>query len=426
MLFEKPLPCNSEIEKYILGCLMTEKQCCDFIPSLSEVDFFDQQLKAYFNRAKDLYLKHEPVDLISLSNGDVTAMEYLMNVAGTIVTTESMGYHMGKLKELSLKRELIRRAGEIQEMLHTTGYDSLEDLKNDVLCKMDVDVYDSKKKDYTISGIIERSMLDIENRYKNENEEKLYTGFSQLDKITAGLHAPEMTIIAARPGIGKTAFVVQVLKKISSRDNNCVLFSREMGQGQIGERLIANESGIDSQKIRFAKGLTDDEWGKMARAIGPLSEMTLMINDDAVNVQEIRAFCRQLKNKGKLDLIAVDYLQLCKTLKKTQSREREVAEMSWEFKMMAKEFNVPVLVLSQLSREGTKAGKEPQLHDLRDSGAIEQDADNVIFLHVPDGTDETQETFDIAVIIAKQRQGPTGKIYLKYCKKNFRFWGRDY
>jgi replicative DNA helicase len=274
---------------------------------------------------------------------------------------------------------------------------------------------------FDMANIVFEMSATLQMRWTNKEPEKLYTGFGDLDYHTAGLHPGEMTIIAARPGVGKSAFAVQLSRNMSKHDNHIVIFSREMSRGQIAERLLANMSNVDGHKLRFAKELTGEDKDIIGHTTGEMMELPIVINDEAATVQEIRSFCRGLKNRGRLDVAIVDYLQMCRTLAKTQTREREVADMSWALKTMARELDIPVVVLAQLNRESVKDKRQPGLSDLRDSGAIEQDADNVIFLHVPADTDEKAETFEIKVIIAKQRNGATGSLFLNYTRKLFKF-----
>jgi replicative DNA helicase len=260
----------------------------------------------------------------------------------------------------------------------------------------------------------------MEQEYRSKEDSKYLTGFHDMDKLTAGLHPEELTIIAARPGVGKTAFALNLISNMAAKGIKSVFISREMSQIQLTKRLIANITPIDGNKLRICKLLTDEDWAKIGDAAGEIGDWDLIINDELATVQEIRTYCRELKNKGKLDMLVVDYLQLCRSSGKHESRRQEIEEISRQFKEMSMEFEVPVIVLSQLSRDNAKNGRVPELHDLRESGSIEQDADNVIFLHVPKDTDQTQDIFDLQVIIGKQRNGPTGYIFLKYFKKTFK------
>lgn len=426
----RDMPHDLEIEKSVLGSLLLDKKLNDIVLKLHKDNFYDKRCKLVLESFQNLVLAKKTVDIITLSNdlrgkaiGD--AFDYIVDLTQHCIPASYKSY-LEKLIELSDRRFYITKSIETMEAAYTQTFENRVDMKNELLAKFDNNVDDDSKKDFRIGHIMAQTLINIEERYNNKNDEKLCTGFSDLDRVTAGFHDEELTIIAARPGIGKTTFLLQILLNLCQKGNSCVMFSGEMSSGQLGERLLSNLTRINGQKIRFAKGLTTEEFKKLGDVTCAISSMPLIINDEIMNVESIRSYCRELKNNGKLDLIAVDYLQLFKTLKKTQNRENEVATISREFKLMSKEFKVPVIVLSQFSRSPAKESREPILTDLRESGAIEQDADNVIFLHVPEDTDEAAEMLDIKVIIAKQRNGPTGHIWLKYGRKVFKFWGCEY
>ena len=192
-----------------------------------------------------------------------------------------------------------------------------------------------------------------------------------------------------------------------------------MSQMQLVKRILANIAMVDGQKLRFCKSLTEEKKKKIGFAVSDICKLPIELNDKLATIQEIRAYCRELKNKDSIDLLIVDYLQLCRSLKKTENRRQEIEDISRQLKEISLEFSMPVVALSQLSRESVSA-KEPELNHLRESGSLEQDADNVIFLHVPADTDETQDSFDIKVIVGKQRNGPTGYIFLRYFRRTFK------
>ncbi len=193
---------------------------------------------------------------------------------------------------------------------------------------------------------------------------------------------------------------------------------------QIVKRILSNYSGVDGQKLRFCKSLNDEDWKEIIYASDQISQLPIEINDTLSNIQEIRTYCRELRNRNKLDILFVDYMGLLKTLKRCESRRAEIEDISRQCKELSLEFDIPVVVLAQLNRENERDKREPRLYDVRESGAIEQDADNVIFLHVPKDTDESANSFNIKVIISKQRNGPTGYIYLRYFRKTFRFYSK--
>jgi replicative DNA helicase len=371
---------------------------------------------------KDCYVKSKSFNLAEAYDKNPDISMYAAEIVRDIATTANFKHNISLVKQSTYRRQVNTACKVIQQLVERGEYEDVTGMRNDILSKIDVPVYDPGKHRIAIQDIVMDALEEIDRRYRTKSQEKLYYGLYDIDKLTGGMHKQELTVLAARTGIGKTAFVVQVMLNLAQRGNACVLFSREMSSGQIAERLLSNMSSIDSQRIRFAKGLTEKEFSIISASASEIYDnMPIVINDYSVNTQEIRSFCREMKAKGKLDVIFVDYLQLCRTLKKTQTREREVAEMSWEFKMIAKEFDVPVMLLSQLNRASAIDNREPVLADLRDSGSIEQDADNVIFLHVPKDTDMTRPEFDIKVIIAKQRQGPVGSVSLRYQRNTYKF-----
>ena len=209
-------------------------------------------------------------------------------------------------------------------------------------------------------------LQDIEDRYNAKNEDKLFTGFYDLDKMTAGLHPEELTIIAARPGVGKTAYAIQMMLNMAKKGVKCLFVSREMSQMQLAKRILANIAMVDGQKLRFCKSLTDDDWAKIGFAVSDICKLPIELNDKLATIQEIRAYCRELKNKDSIDLLIVDYLQLCRSLKRTENRRQEIEDISRQLKEISLEFSIPVV--EPIIPESV-AAKEPDLHHLRESGA---------------------------------------------------------
>lgn len=413
------LPNNQDIEKSVLGCLMMEKQ--DYVIKLSELDFMGEVNRAIYKAIRELYDNKSVIDIITVSdamNID-NSIGIVTDLNSYVASPENIEYYIGKLKTYTMRREVIKAALKAREMAESDKFDSAVELKNDVLQAFDIEVYDNNKTDSGLRAVMLKVLDDIEKKYNAKQEDKLFTGFYDLDKLIAGLHPEELTIIAARPGVGKTAFAIQLMLNMAKKGNKCLFVSREMSQMQIAKRILSNLAVVDGQKLRFCKYLTDEDWEKIGITTCEISELPIELNDKLATIQEIRAYCRELRNKGNLDLLIVDYLQLCRSLKKTENRRQEIEDISRQLKEISLEFSIPVIALSQLSRESVKS-KEPELNHLRESGSIEQDADNVFFLHVPDGTDETQDYFDIKVLVSKQRNGPTGYIYLRYYRRTFK------
>ena len=415
------LPNNQDIEKSVLGCLLLGKQ--DYVIKLSELDFMSEVNRLIYKAIRELHSHKAAIDefTVSVALKIDNALETIVDLSHYVASSENIEHYITILKTYTMRREVIKASIKTKEMAENNFYDTGIELKSDVLQALDIDVYDNTKRDNSLKSILPAAISDIEKKYRAKDEEKLFTGFYDLDKLTAGLHSEELTIIAARPGVGKSAFAIQLTLNMAKKGIKSLFVSREMSQMQIAKRILSNLALVDGQKLRFCKSLTDDDWAKMAFAISDADKLPIELNDKLTTIQEIRAYCRELRKKDNIDLLIVDYLQLCRSLKKTESRRQEIEDISRQLKEISLEFAMPVIALSQLSRDGEKAGREPILSDLRESGSIEQDADNVIFLHVPKDTDETTDSFDIKAIVAKQRNGPVGYIYLKYYRKIFKF-----
>ena len=416
------LPYSAEIEKSVLGSILLGKQ--DYMLKLSEVDFYDAVCQTVFNAMKRLVESKQTIDVVSVANvvNDKfnNSYELISDIALIPPTPENIEHYIEQLKNYTTRREIIKASHKAIDMATKGVYETGVDLKNDVLQAFDVKTYEDKTENFGISSIMVKVLKDVETKYNAKNEEKLFTGFYDLDKLTAGLHPEEMTIIAARPGVGKSAIAIQLMIQLAIKKNCCLFVSREMSTMQIGKRILSNIAQIDGHKLRFCKALRDDDWLKISKATGQISALPIEINDRIATIQEVRSYCRELKTKNAIDLLIVDYLQLMRSMRKFDSYRLEISDISRQLKEISLEFSIPVIALSQLSRDAT-GSNEPELHHLKESGSLEQDADNVIFLHVPKDTDERQDGFDIKIIIAKQRNGPTGYTWLRYYRKTFKF-----
>lgn len=408
---------NIDIERSMIGCILLGKT--GYINKLSEDDFSQACFKEVLKAMKKLYNAKNVVDELSVANelpGIVNILKILTTTTNIVSTPENAGYYYRLMKEYSARRAISKAAYIIIEKSEKYEYESVADYKADVMKMVDIPINDFRKKSFKYQDIINDTLQSIENDYNKTDENRLMTGFYDLDKLIAGLHPEELTIIAARPGVGKTVAGVNLIANLARKGNKCMLISREMSAIQLVKRFISNYTPIDGQRLRLCKTLSGTDFEKIAHAAGEMGEWPIIINDELATVQEIRAYCREEKP----DVLVVDYLQLCRSAGKNESRRQEIEEISRQFKEISMEFGIPVVVLSQLTRDNAKTGRAPELHDLRESGSIEQDADNVIFLHIPKGTDETQDAYDLQVIVAKQRNGPTGYINLRHYKKTFR------
>lgn len=420
---------NPEIEKSVLGCLVLGKQ--DYVIKLSELDFYNSTNQQIYKAIKHLFEQKKVIDVLTVANELKPLMdnslEVINDLESFVATTENVSHYISVLKEYTLRREVVKAADKAKDIALNKTYDNALDLKNDILQLFDIEIYSRQKTDNSLFAAMMKAMQDIEDKYNSKTEDKYFTGFYDLDKLTAGLHPEELTIIAARPGVGKTAYALQMMLQMAKKGIKSLFVSREMSEMQIAKRILANLSAIDGQKLRLCKSLTDADWEKIGYAMAnEVSQLPIELNDRLSSIQEIRAYCRELKTRGNLDLLIVDYLQLCKSLKKVDNRTQEVADISRQLKEISLEFGIPVVALSQLTRDNVRSGREPELYDLKESGSLEQDADNVIFLHVPEGTDETQDNFEIKVIVGKQRNGATGYIFLKYYRRTFKLCNLKY
>jgi replicative DNA helicase len=298
-------------------------------------------------------------------------------------------------------------------------YGDVVDFNNEALKTINdgIRMPESARKGITAGDIVEEVYKDLTGSLNDQDDTKLYTGLESLDTVIAGLHKQEMTVIGARPGVGKTMLAVHIAQVLANKGNKCLIVSREMSSKQLAKRMISAKSGIDGQKLRIPKYLSTQDWKDIANATGRIIDDDIRIDDEALTVQAIRARCRELHDKGVLDVLFVDYLTLLRSQRKAESRRIEIEDVSWQLKEIAKEFDIPVVVLAQLNRSPAIGDREPTLTDLRETGAIEQDADNVLLLHINKASDNDEhinpDIVTMKIIVAKQRNGPVGFVEVK-------------
>ena len=419
-------PHDEDAEQAVLGSMLTDNDAVmAAVEVLKEDAFYREDNKIIYQAILNLYSKSEPIDIITLKD-ELESMgkfeqgggfEYLASLPDKVPTTANVQKYIKIVEEKSVLRNLIKTANEIIEL----GYNPTEDVEDimDGAEKKIFDIMQSKNtKSYTpIKDVLVESFTNLEKLY---NQKQHVTGvptqFYDLDDKTAGLHGSELILVAARPAMGKTAFALNIATNAALRANVPVaIFSLEMSKDQLVNRMLCSEAMVDSNKVRTGK-LDEEDWTKLAEAIGPLSEAGVYIDDTpGISVMEIRTKCRKLKMEKNIGLVVIDYLQLISgSNKRNGSREQEISEISRSLKVLAKELNVPVIALSQLSRAvEQRDDHRPMLSDLRESGAIEQDADIVMFLYRDDYYNKESAEKDIAeVIIAKQRGGSTGTVKL--------------
>ena len=419
-------PHDIEAEQAVLGSMLADSEAVNAaVEVLKEEAFYRDDNRVIYQAIINLYNKSEPIDILTLKDElesmnkfeQVGGYEYLASLPDKVPTTANVQKYIKIVEEKSILRNLIRTANEIIEL----GYNPTEDVEDimDGAEKKIFDIMQSKnQKGYSpIKDVLVESFTKLEELYnRKQHITGVPTGFSELDYKTAGLHGSELILVAARPAMGKTAFALNIATNAALRGNAPVaIFSLEMSKDQLVNRILCSEAMVDSNKVRTGK-LEEDDWIKLAGAIGPLSESEIYIDDTpGISVMEIRTKCRKLKKEKKIGLVVIDYLQLVQgSNKRIGSREQEISEISRSLKILAKEINVPVIALSQLSRAvEQRPDHRPMLSDLRESGAIEQEADIVMFLYRDDYYNKESEKKDIAeVIIAKQRGGSTGTVEL--------------
>ena len=419
-------PHDVEAEQAVIGSMLTDSEAVtSSIEVLKESDFYREDNKIIFSAMLNLYNRSEPIDLITVKSeleamgkiDQVGGIEYLAELPEKVPTTANASKYINIVHEKSILRNLIKTANEIIEL----GYDpteNVEDIMDGAEKKIFNLIQDRDQKGYThIKDILVESFTKLEELYnRKQNITGLPTGFVDLDNRTAGLHGSEFILIAARPAMGKSAFALNIATNVALRANVPVaIFSLEMSKDQMVNRILCSEAMVDSNKLRTGK-LEEDDWAKLAGTIGPLSDAGIYIDDTpGISIMEIRARCRKMKLEKNIGLVIIDYLQLVQASnKRNGSREQDIAEISRSLKILAKELNIPVIALSQLSRAvEQRPDHRPMLSDLRESGSIEQDADIVMFLYRDDYYHEDSDKKNIAeVIIAKQRSGSTGTVDL--------------
>ena len=423
----KTPPHDIRAEQSVLGAMILDKEAIlDIIELIKSEDFYRQSHQVIFEAIMDLYEKNEPVDMITLGDA-LTSQEALENIGGIeylndlttqgIITTNAK-YYAKIIEEKSMLRRLIHASSEILDMGYSTEKAAavLELAEKSIF-----DISQKKNRDgfSSIKEILIETYEEIEKAYASEGSiTGLSTGFRDLDTKTSGLQRSDLILVAARPSMGKTAFSVNLCQNVATqnKDASVAVFSLEMAKAQLVQRMLATQAGVGLGKIRNGD-LDAEDWAKLASASAPLSQAKIYIDDTpGITVMEIRAKCRRLKMEHGLDLIMIDYLQLMSGGGKQENRQQEISNISRGLKGLAREMDCPVIALSQLSRAPElRADHRPILSDLRESGAIEQDADIVMFLYRDEYYFNDSEKKGIGeIIIAKQRNGETGTVELAW------------
>ena len=426
-----------EAEQSVVGSMLMDK---DAVITASEIirgeDFYQYQYGVMFDAIVELHNEGRPIDLVTVQDRlkekdvppEVCSIEYIRELLLSVPTSANIRSYAEIVREKAILRRLIKISEEISQSCYL-GKEPMEE----ILEKTEKSVFDLIKNGTGGDHVpIEKITLDvltkIEEAYRNHaSVTGLATGFTDLDYKTSGFQKSDFILIAARPSMGKTALVLNIAQFVAVRSKKKVaIFSLEMSKEQLVNRLLAMESGIDSQKLRTGS-LADSDWDKLVESVGAIGDSGLMIDDTpGISISEMRSKCRKFALEGGgLDLIIVDYLQLMSSGRRSGSdnRQQEISDISRALKALAREMNCPVVSLSQLSRAvESRNDKRPMLSDLRESGAIEQDADVVMFIYRDDYYNKDSENKGIAeIIIAKQRNGPTGTVNLVWLPETTRF-----
>lgn len=428
-------PQNIEAEQALLGAIFLEPSSLTLASEmLIPEDFYRASHQKIFTCMLKLSDQGEPVDLVTVTSEladqkileEVGGVSYLSDLANSVPTAANVEYYGKIVEEKSILRRLIRTATHIA----SEGYareDEVEVLLNEAE-KNILEVAQRKNSGVfqNIKDVLVQTYDDIEVLHNRKGDiTGIPTGFSDLDRMTAGFQRNDLIIVAARPSVGKTAFALNIAQNVATKtDENVAIFSLEMGAQQLVMRMLCAEGNIDAQRLRTGS-LTADDWGKLTMAMGSLSNAGIYIDDTpGIRVGEIRSKCRRLKQEGGLGMILIDYLQLIQGNGRSgENRQQEVSEISRALKSLARELEVPVIALSQLSRGvEQRQDKRPMMSDIRESGSIEQDADIVAFLYREDYYEKDTENQNIIeIIIAKQRNGPVGTVQLAFVKEYNKF-----
>lgn len=429
-------PQNLEAEQSILGGLMLDSSALDDVEEIiQEQDFYRPAHQRIYTAIKELHHRNEKADLLTVSNflqsrqeiEDVGGPAYLATLLEKTISSANILAYAKIVREKSILRRLIETSTGIIDKAFTAEYQDIESFVDSA--EAEIFKISDTKATQGLTGawsIVESSIKKIEELYKRKEDiTGVAYGFSHLDRLTSGMHAGELIIIAARPSMGKTAFSLNIATHAALKLKKTVAyFSLEMGKEQLMQRMLAGEARVSMGELRSGR-IKDDSWPRLIAAAGALSEAPLFVDDSAgISPFEIRARARRLKAQHGLDVIMIDYLQLMSMKQKMDSREREVAEISKTLKAIAKELQIPVIALAQLNRAvDSRSDRRPMISDLRESGSIEQDADIIMMLYRDDyyDKDDPEKAGAAEVIIGKQRNGPTDTVRLRFDAKSNKF-----
>ena len=437
LIQEKTQPFNIEAETSVLGSMLLDNESINLVTEiLTTSNFYKTSHQYIFDTIINLYNKHNAVDLVILKDElkkqslleKVGGAEYLMELEESVPIASNVEYYAKIVREKTIKRDLIAATAKIQQEAYNDSLESDELL--DIAEKEIFDITQRKFSSPTIKlfNILHDTFDHISNLHDREGRlTGLATGFRDLNDITSGLQKSELIVIAARPSMGKSCLVLNIAEHVGTKEKKpTLIFSMEMSAQQVAQNMLCSTAKIDAHLLRTGK-LGDDQFSNLSLAMGDLSESEIFIDDTpGLGLLELRAKARRLKLQHGIQLIIIDYLQLMEA-RRAENRQQEISSISRGLKALARELEVPVIAVSQLNRSvEMREGHTPRMSDLRESGSIEQDADVIILLHREDYYDPTKKPGEVDLNIAKQRNGPTGKITLTFLREILRFENRQH
>ena len=433
-IVKRIMPHSMEAEQAVIGSMIMDIEA---VTVASEIitgeDFYSRQYGILFETMVEMNEEAQPIDLVTLQNRlrekdvppEVSGLEFVRDLLTSVPTSANIKYYANIVAEKSLLRKMIKLNEEIANTCYA-GKESLEFIMEDTEKRMFQLLQRHDTGDFVpIRTVVMNAMDKIETAAKNKGSVTgIPTGFTDLDYRTAGMQPSDLVLIAARPSMGKTAFVLNIAQHVAFKKNLPVaIFSLEMSKEQLVNRMFSLESSVDAQKLRTGQ-LNDQDWERLIESAGVIGRSKLMIDDTpGISISELRSKCRKMKLEHGLSMIIIDYLQLMSGSGRSESRQNEISEISRSLKAVARELHVPVLALSQLSRAvEQRPDHRPMLSDLRESGAIEQDADVVMFIYRDDYYNHDTDRKGVSeIIIAKQRNGPIGTVELAWLPEYTKF-----
>ena len=433
-LIKRIMPNNLEAEQSVVGSMIMDREAIIVASELLiREDFYHQQYGVLFEAMVELFNEEKPVDVVTLQNrlrekdvpAELSSMEFVGELVTSVPTSANIKYYANIVKEKAMLRRLIKVNEDIANQCYLDR-DSVEDIMADTEKQIFNLLQNRSGEDFVpIKQIVISALEKIELASKKKgNVTGIATGFVDLDYRTSGLQPSDLALVAARPSMGKTAFVLNIAQYVAFHHNLATaIFSLEMSKEQLVNRLFALEARVDAQLLRSGN-LADSDWEKLIEGAGTIGKSKLIIDDTpGISISELRSKCRKYKLEHDLKLVIIDYLQLMSGSGRSDSRQQEISDISRSLKGLARELNVPVIALSQLSRQvEQRPDHRPMLSDLRESGAIEQDADVVMFIYRDDYYNKDTVDKNIAeIIIAKQRNGPIGTVNLVWLPQYTKF-----